>query len=261
MSASAALTNQDKPLEHILLEKVDGIATITLNRPDALNALTPAMLKTLCEQFTALGNDDSIKVVVLTGAGKAFTAGVDLKSLNKITPVNGKISDEIDQPGQQLTQIIDNLPKPVIAKVNGFCFTGGLEIALACDLLYAANEAKLGDTHAKWGIRPSWGMSQRLPRRVGVLKAKEMTYTARFVSGSEAQQIGLVNQTVPVAELDDLVRAVCQQIIGNSSATLAACKDLYRATDGSELQDGLQYEWSTSYEIDDTAERLADFIK
>lgn len=248
-------------MEQILLDKADGIATITLNRPDALNALTPAMLETLCDQFAALGNDKSIKVIVLTGAGKAFTAGVDLKSLNTITPINGKISDEIDKPGQQLTQIIDGLPKPVIAKVNGFCFTGGLELALACDLLYAADEAKLGDTHAKWGIRPSWGMSQRLPRRVGVLKAKEMTYTARFVSGTEAQQIGLVNQSVPRDELDDLVAGVCNQIISNSAATLTACKDLYRATDGLELQAGLQYEWSTNYDIADTAERLADFIK
>lgn len=248
-------------MEHVLLDKTDNTATITLNRPDAMNALTPAMLQTLCEMFETLGSDDSIKVIVLTGAGKAFTAGVDLKSLNKITPVNGQISDEIDRPGQRLTQLIDSLPKPVIAKVNGFCFTGGLELALACDLLYAANEAKFGDTHAKWGIRPSWGMSQRLPRRVGILKAKEMTYTARFVGGEEAEKIGLVNAAVPRDQLDALIADVCSKIAANSSETVSACKNLYHATEGLDLQSGLQYEWSTTYIIGDTAERLADFIK
>jgi len=248
-------------MDHVLLEITGPVATITLNRPEALNALTPAMLQRLCELFTQLGDDEAIKVIVFTGAGKAFTAGVDLKSLNKITPVNGQISDKVDKPGQKLTQIMSDLPKPIIGKVNGFCFTGGLELALACDLLYAANEAKLGDTHAKWGIRPSWGMSQRLPRRVGTLMAREMTYTARFVGGEEAARIGLVNQAVPREELDATVAKVCEQIVDNSSETVTACKNLYHATDGMSLQDGLNYEWSTIYPISDTAERLAEFIK
>jgi len=248
--------------EHVLQSiSDDGIATVTLNRPEAMNALTPAMLDTLAETLEKWAGDSAIRVIVITGSGKAFCAGLDLKAMNDLTPENGQVSDTVDIPGRWLTTAIVNAPQPVIAKINGFCFTGGLEMALACDLLYAADKAKLGDTHAKWGIKPSWGMSQRLPRRVGPLLARELSYTARFVSGEEAANIGLVNATVTTEQLDAHVANICQQILANSPGSIAAYKDLYEQTDGLPLAAGLNYEAETRYPISDTAERLAEFIR
>jgi len=153
------------------------------------------------------------------------------------------------------------MPKPVIAKVNGFCFTGALEIALSCDLLYAAQEAKLGDTHTKWGLRPTWGMSQRLPRAVGFRKARELSFTARTFTGAEAAEMGMANQAVPAGDLDAIVANVAASIVPNSREAIAAYKDLYSAATNNTLNDGIQYEQNTKYEIGDTNARLAEFTK
>ena len=137
------------------------IMTVTLNRPQALNAITPTMLEELCVAFEAI--DESIAAVVLTGEGRAFSAGVDLKALAELGLAGGEVGGLLNGPARRLTALIESVPAVVIAKVNGFCFTGALELAIACDIVVVANEAKLGDTHAKWGLRPTWGMSQRLP--------------------------------------------------------------------------------------------------
>ncbi|MDA3040938.1 MAG: enoyl-CoA hydratase/isomerase family protein, partial [Actinomycetota bacterium] len=167
----------------------DGVATITLDRPDALNAITPTMLDELNNAAEEVATNAAVRVVVVTGRGRAFSAGVDLKALGSRELVDGKVGDILDVPARRLTHTLSSMPKPVIAAVNGFCFTGALEIALACDLMIVADEAKIGDTHAKWGLRPTWGMTQRLPEAVGIARAREMSYTARNVTGSEAVQI------------------------------------------------------------------------
>ena len=177
------------PYETVLYEKDGGIGRIIFNRPQAMNAITPTMLKELREAVTQAGKEDDVKIVVLTGTGKAFCAGVDLKALGSGTLDRGKVGDILDLPARALIDAMRAVPKPVIGLVNGFCFTGGLEILLACDLIIAAEEAKLGDTHAKWGIRPTWGMSARLPRRVGFIKARELSYTADSITGKEAERI------------------------------------------------------------------------
>jgi enoyl-CoA hydratase/carnithine racemase len=248
--------------ERELLTKTrDGIATLTLNRPDALNALTPRMLEALGNAVEAAGEDDDVRAIVVTGAGRAFSSGVDLKALGDRPIINGSVGDILDIPARRAIRFMEIAPKPVIAKVNGHCFTGALELALGCDLIYTAAEAKLGDTHAKWGVRPSWGMSQRLPRRVGMTRAKEMSLTARSISGAEAAQIGLANDCAPAAELDDLVDSVLSRILDNSAHVMAAYKVLYRDTEDRTLSAGLAFEAGTVFEIPDTAERLSGFRK
>lgn len=247
--------------KELLSETKDGITTITLNRPDALNALTPRMLEALGSALETAGEDDDVRAIVVTGAGRAFSAGVDLKALGDRPIINGSVGDILDIPARRAIRYMEIAPKPVIAKVNGHCFTGALELALGCDLIYVAAEAKLGDTHAKWGVRPSWGMSQRLPRRIGMARAKELSLTARSVPGPEAAEIGLANDCAPAAELDDLVASVLEQILENSAHVLAAYKVLYRDTEDRTLTAGLAFEAGTIFEIPDTAERLSGFRK
>lgn len=219
------------------------------------------MLTALGDAMEAAGEDDDVRAILLTGAGRAFSAGVDLKVLGDRPIVNGSVGEILDVPARRAIRLMELAPKPVVARVNGHCFTGALELALGCDLIYTAAEAKIGDTHAKWGVRPSWGMSQRLPRRVGMARAKELSLTARSISGKEAADIGLANDCAPAAELDDLVASVIERMLENSPHVLAAYKVLYRDTEDRTLTAGLAFEAGTTFEIPDTGERLSGFRK
>jgi enoyl-CoA hydratase/carnithine racemase len=243
----------------VLLTTDDGVATVTLNRPDVLNAITPRMLEMLGDTLAGLAEDPEVAVVVLTGAGRAFSAGVDLKSLQGRTIKNGGVGDILDIPGRRATELLASIPKVVIAKVNGACFTGALELALACDLVVVVETAKLGDTHAKFGLRPSWGMSQRLPRLAGAARARELSYTARTFTGVEAAAWGLAVRAVPAGDLDDTVAELASTVSANSPGSLVAYKDLYRRALDVGLTEGLEYEASTAYVIPDTDQRLSGF--
>ena len=155
------------------------------------------MLDELTVALGALADDRQITVVVLTGAGRAFSAGVDLNALAGHPLDGGAVGDVLDAPARRAIALLATMPKIVVAKINGFCFTGALELALACDLIVAADEARFGDTHTKFGLRPSWGMSQRLIRLVGIARARELTYTARTFSGIDAAAWGLAVRSVP----------------------------------------------------------------
>ncbi len=235
------------------------VATVTMHRPEALNAITPTMLAELNVAFDHLVADDTVRVVVLTGAGRAFSAGVDLKALGERRLEGGKVGDLLDLPARRLTEMIAATSQVVVAKVNGFCFTGALELALACDVIVVADEARLGDTHAAFGLRPTWGMSQRLPRLVGPARARELSLTARQFTGREAAEYGLAARSCPVAELDGIVDELVTAIAANSAGSLAAYKDLYRVAENAGLADGLAYEASTDYPIADTEARVASF--
>ena len=236
-----------------------GIATVVLSRPEVLNAITRAMLEELIVALDVIAQDESVKVVVLTGAGKAFSAGVDLKALGGRSLEGGAVGDYLDEPARQVIDRLTTIPKIVIARVNGFCFTGALELVLACDLVVVANEARLGDTHAKWGLRPTWGMSQRLARMVGMAKARELSYTARTFTGAEAAEWGLAARAVPLEQLDIAVNDLAQQLLANSIGSLVAYKDLYRRSLDLGQADGLAYEAAARFDIADTAQRLATF--
>ncbi|HXY27396.1 MAG TPA: enoyl-CoA hydratase/isomerase family protein [Acidimicrobiales bacterium] len=243
----------------IALDVEGHTGTVTLERPASLNAITLGMLGELGHALEALAAEPAVMVVVLTGRGRAFSAGVDLKALADRSLAGGSVGDVLDGPARRVIELLTTMPKPVIAKVNGFCFTGALELVLACDLVVVAEEATLGDTHAKFGLRPTWGMSQRLVRTVGVTRARELSYTARTFTGSEAATWGLATKAVPLVALDAAVAALVDVIAANSSGSIAAYKDLYRFALEGGLTSGLEYEAAARYTIDDTDERIAGF--
>jgi len=245
--------------ETISLEIAAPRATVTLRRPEALNAITPQMLAELGDAFDRLAGEDGVVVVVLTGEGRAFSAGVDLKALGDRELVDGKVGDVLDLPARALIEKITQLPAVVVAQVNGACFTGALELALACDVVLVAQEAKLGDTHAKFGLRPTWGMSQRLPWLVGPARARWLSYTARTFTGAQAAEWGLAAQALPREELGAAVDELVAAVTGNSTGSLRAYKDLFRAAEREPLPQGLAYEAATDYPIADSEERIAGF--
>ena len=248
--------------EKLLTDLKDGVFTISFNRPEAMNALHPEMLTGLAKLVDRVSEDESVSVIVLQGEGRAFSAGVDLKVLQDIEPAYGRIGDLFDTPARQAYTAIRNARIPVIAKVHGACFTGALELALHCDFIYTTDTTKFGDNHTKFGMRPTWGMSQILPQAIGIRHAKELSYTARIVKGDEAERLGIANKSVAEpAELDELVANRCAQIAGNSRAAVAALKDLYRLSQqGYSLEDALVKELDAEYtDILDCAERLAEF--
>jgi enoyl-CoA hydratase len=249
------------PYETLLYEKKDSAAWITINRPNVMNAITPGLLVEMKTAMLEAGKDDEIKVIVLTGAGRAFSAGVDLVALGDRKLERGKVGPILDDPARALIETIQAVPKVVIAVVNGFCITGAMEIVLGCDLVIAAEEAKFGDTHARWGLRPTWGMSQRLPRAVGMLKAKELSFTADLITGKEAKELGLVNMAVPLDKLEETVQELIKKITMNSMASLAAYKYLYNQGLNETLKKGLEFEAKSEFDIIDTEERLAKFRK
>ena len=243
----------------ILRSDTGAVRTLTLDRPEALNALTPALLGELAVALEAASVDDSVRVVVLTGTGRAFSAGVDLKALAAGPLKGGNVSGGLNGPARRCTTQLSSMGKVTIARVNGFCFTGGLELALACDLMIVAEEAKLGDTHAKWGLRPTWGMSARLVRAVGPVRARELSYTARTISGREAYDYGMASHCVPLERLDATVAEVADSVVANSSEALAAYKDLYRHGQDRGLTDALQFEYDADYPMSGAGDRLGTF--
>ncbi|WP_438730478.1 enoyl-CoA hydratase/isomerase family protein [Parasphingorhabdus sp. DH2-15] len=246
--------------DKVLVAQQDHVLTLTLNRPDALNAFQPEMLEILRDVIASA--DENVRVAVIEGAGRAFSAGVDLKVLQGTAPVAGKIGTIFDAPSAELGAAIRAAPFPVIAKVHGFCFTGALEIALYCDMIFTTKATKFGDTHAKFGIRPTWGMTQNLPRAIGIRRARELSFTARTFLGAEAVDMGLANMAVEDKDaLDALIAERCGQIVSNSTTAIAAIKDLYRVAEANhDIEDAIAEEAARSYpDIDDTEKRLAGF--
>ena len=240
------------------------ILTITLNRPEALNAYRPEMLVEIREIIAQTEDDPNVAVIVIEGAGKAFSAGVDLKVLQGFDPDSGKIGDLFDKPAALAWDAFRKSRCPIIAKVHGACFTGALEMALHCDFIFTTLDTKFGDTHAKFGLRPTWGMSQTLSQAIGVRKAKDMSFSARTVLGDEAVRLGIANEAVEDKDaLDALVDKRAGQIASNSQASVSAFKDLYNvAQSGLSMDDALKEEFSREYpDIKDTNDRLAGFKK
>jgi enoyl-CoA hydratase/carnithine racemase len=214
----------------------DGWTQLTLNRPEKLNALTVEMFRELRAHVEALQANTSVGCVVLRGAGRCFSAGHDLADIagGESTPSRGWHSETL--------LMMERLPQPIIAAVHGHCYTGALEVALACDFIVAASDARFADTHAKWALAPIWGMSQRLPRRVGIATAKRLSFTAETIDANEALRIGLAEHVFSVESFDADIESLARQITANSPFTHAANKRLLHATDGMPLNAGLQWE-------------------
>ena len=214
----------------VLLDVTDGIALVTLNRPDAYNALNRALSLAIVDTFNTLAEMDDVKAIVLTGAGRAFCAGVDLKELATSPDVltDGGMGTE-----SPIVVALRDCGKPVIGAVNGAAVTGGFELALACDFLYAAENARFADTHARVGLLPGWGLSQKLTRIIGVNRAREMSFTGNFISAREACEWGLVNRVCAPESLLDTAVSTAKQIAESDPGTMKAMRALMN--DGAEL--------------------------
>lgn len=234
----------------------DGLAILVLNRPEKLNALTVAMFQELRTHVEQLAQDtERIGLVLLRGAGKCFSAGHDLADIahGEKPPKPSFQADTIE--------LLADLPQPVMTAVHGHCYTGALELALAGDMIVCSESARFADTHARWALTPVWGMSQRLPRRVGMARAQELTYTARTVPGREAAAIGLANWCAADADFDAEVERTARAILANSWFSLRANKRLYRETEGLPLRAGLSHEiHRTEGRGPDMDERIAAFM-
>ena len=199
--------SMDQP---VIVEIAAGIATVTLNRPQAMNALSKAMRKALHDAMRAVDADPALRAVVLTGAGtRAFTAGLDLKELGSDASALGAANAE--SPADNPVKAVEHCRKPVIGAINGVAITGGFELALACDVLVASSNARFADTHARVGIMPGWGLSQKLSRMIGISRAKELSFTGNFLDADTALAWGLVNH---VTAPDDLL-PLAQRLAGD----------------------------------------------
>lgn len=234
----------------VQFERQGDVAWLTLNRPDKRNALNLALwgeLEAHLDAIEALG--DELGAVVLRANGPVFCAGNDLKERG-VTPPRANYQSSI-------VKRLAELPQPVVVAVQGGCFTGGLELALAGDIILAGESASFADTHGKFALVPIWGMSQRLPRRVGEWKARELSFTGLPVSGAEAARIGLANHCVPDAELAARTRQIAEAIAAQSRHSVLAYKRLYRAQADLPLDAGLAWEIVNSEGVGpDFAERV-----
>ena len=202
----------------------DGVALVTLNRPEAMNALSKQMRAEIAQTFAALNADDGVRAIVLTGAGKAFTAGLDLKELGSDASAMGAANATEAERNPVIA--IERCTKPVVGAINGAAITGGFELALACDILVASTEAKFADTHARVGIMPGWGLSQKLSRLIGISRAKEASLTGNFIDAETAEAWGLVNRVVSPAFLLETALKIAADIASAPAGTVQAYKRL-----------------------------------
>lgn len=224
------------------VEQSGGLATLTLDRPDALNALSGELRRALAETFTSLREAGEVRVVILTGAGRAFCAGLDLKELGtRGVSDSGATSDS-------LVETIQRFPGPVIGAINGHAITGGFELALACDVLIASSQAVFGDTHARVGIVPGWGLSQKLPRLIGISRAKELSFTGNFIDAAQAERWGLVNRVVEPEALLPVCRSLAEDMLSTDPPTLARYKQMIDEGYAEDLAAGLRIESTHSRE-------------
>ncbi len=208
----------------LIVDRHDAVAVVTLNRPEAMNALSRGLRGELDRAVSELSQDPKIKALILTGAGRAFTAGLDLKELGSDPQGLGAANATSTRENPVLA--ILQCPKPVIAAVNGVAITGGFELALACDVILASSSARFADTHARVGILPGWGLSQRLSRIIGPYRAKELSLTGNFLDAQTAREWGLVNRVLAPEDLMPAALALALDMASIPTETLIAYKRL-----------------------------------
>ena len=224
---------------NVLYEVTDHIAVITINRPEALNALNIDVLKELLHTAEKAEADESVYVMVITGAGKAFVAGADISQMKDMSPVEAKAFGDF---GNSVFYKIETMTKPVIAAVNGYALGGGCELSMACDIRIAGNKAKFGQPETGLGITPGFGGTQRLPRIVGASKAKELIFTAGTISADEALRIGLVSRVVPDEELMATALELAGKIANNAQIAVRQSKDAISKGLQTDMATGISYE-------------------
>ncbi|MDJ0847671.1 MAG: enoyl-CoA hydratase [Myxococcota bacterium] len=227
------------------VEREEGFATVTLARPDALNALSAELRAAIARAFRELAEDESVRALILTGQGRAFCAGLDLKELSEGgggSRSTGAVTE------RDMIGAVRGFPGPVIAAVNGFAITGGFELALACDFIVASSEARFADTHARVGILPGWGLSQKLPRLIGMGRAKELAFTGNFIDAEQALAWGLVNRVTAPDELLEACRGLAHDMLSCDPRSLRGYKQLIDAGFERSYGEALELEARTSAE-------------
>ncbi len=223
--------------ELVLRSEENGLCTLTLNRPDKLNALNHAVFESLAEHVTAIENNiEKTGCVLVRGVGRSFCAGHDLDDIAGGEPM------QTQRLHGQIIERLANLLVPVVAAVQGHCLTGGLEFALAADIIIATETAQFADTHGKWDLVPAWGGSQRLPRRIGLAKAREMSFTSHVYSGRDAHAMGLANICVLESSFESAIKGLVDEVLANSWRANREAKRLYLETESMSLKAGLAHE-------------------
>ncbi len=253
-------------MEHglLIVERApQGYAVLTLNRPEAMNALSRRLREELAAQIEALEADPAVRVLILTGAGKAFCAGLDLKELGAGGEGSAAFAVQVRDP----VRALERFSGPVIGAINGAAITGGFELALACDVLLASSEARFADTHARVGVMPGWGLSQRLSRAIGVYRAKELSLTGNFLSARQACEWGLVNRVVEPAQLLEQARALALDMLSVIPQMLVDYKKLIDDGFAAAFADGMQLEAerarqaNAAVDAGDIERRRADIVE
>lgn len=226
--------------QNVILERQDPIVILKINRPKALNALNSATLQELSQAFAEIAQDETVRVVILTGSGeKAFVAGADIAEMRELNPLQGR---RFSQLGQSVMNQIENLPQPVLAVVNGFALGGGTELAMACDLRLASEKAKFGQPEVTLGLLAGFGGTQRLPRLVGSGRASEILFTGEMLDAQEAYRIGLVNRVYPQEELMEQALAMAQKIASRAPIGVQLTKSAIHKGQNIDLISGQAYE-------------------
>ena len=224
----------------VLIKHIDNIAIVTLNRPQALNALSAELRKSIVQAFKSLAKDERTQVIIITGAGRAFTVGLDLKELGE------EIDSVTKRSAEQIDVAMASCPQPIIGAVNGFAITGGFEIALMCDFLIASTNAQFADTHARVGVVPGWGISQRLPRLIGINRAKEVSLTGNYLDAKKALDWGLINQITEPEDLLTTCIALGKDILSTDPTTRNEIKKIMDQGWLTNLEKGLAIEREAS---------------
>jgi enoyl-CoA hydratase len=244
------------------IDTCNGIRTVTINRPDKLNALNAATLDALDAAFADAAADHSVRVVVLTGAGpKAFVAGADIAEMNRLSPVQGR---DFSLRGTRMMRRVEKLNKPVIAMINGFALGGGLELAMCCHLRIAADSAKLGQPEINLGLIPGFGGSQRLLRLCGRAATLELCLTGAPISAEHALQLGIVNRVVPAAELEAETTKLATQLANAAPLALRGMIDCVNVGSECGIEEGLEYEsaqFGLMFATDDMREGTSAFLE
>lgn len=227
----------------VLLEKRDAVGLITLNRPEAMNAISRALRKDFIAAFEQCINDENIRVLVVTGNGKAFSAGFDLKELS-----DGNEDTAADKVSNDMARVMERFKGPIIAAVNGHAVTGGFELALACDVIIASENARFADTHARVGILAGWGLSQRLPRMIGISRAKELSFTGNPLFADQAYEWGLVNHVVAAEDLVEFAMNMANDMSACVPHVLQQYKALIDDGFSMHFKDAMAYEEATAIE-------------
>jgi enoyl-CoA hydratase len=248
--------------ENIIYQTDDNIATITFNRPKALNALNAALIEEFSQALDEISADENIGVLVLTGAGdKSFVAGADINELATFTPLTAK---NFARHGHNVIAKLQELPIVVIAAVNGFALGGGTEIAIASDFIYASENAKFGQPEINLGVIPGFGGTQRLPRLIGMNMAKEIVFTGKMISALEAEKIGLVNKVIPHDQLMEEVITTAKEIASKGKTSLRAAKQAINHGMNTDLATGIHIEidgFSMCYGSSDAKEGTSAFLE